>query len=418
MSRTVVVGAGIVGLCSARELVLRGHEVVVVDQGPREQHNCSWGNLGMIVPSHFEPLAAPGMVGYGLRMLARPDSPFGFHLPPSPALVGWAWRFWRSATREHVERASPVLAKMHLASLDLTRTLMAELGGDFGFAEHGLLTLCRTPERLDAEAELARQGRAFGMAVDVLDAAALREREPGVDFDVVGAVHYGNDAHLEPGLLVEALVRDLESRGVGFHWSSQVLGFEREGAVVRAAATREGAVQGDRFVLAGGVESEALARDLGARIPLVGGKGYTITLDQPPQLPKACVILAEARVAATPMRGVFRIGGTMEIGAGDLSVSAARLAGIRCSFCTYFPAFDEASFEGVPVWAGRRPLTPDGLPAIGKAPGVRNAVVACGHAMMGLSLGAVTGRLVAQEMEGEPPDVELELFRPDRFGRV
>ncbi|MCB8933173.1 MAG: FAD-dependent oxidoreductase [Fimbriimonadaceae bacterium] len=416
MSRVVVIGAGIVGLCSAREMVRRGHEVAVIDRGARDQHNCSWGNLGMIVPSHFEPLAAPGMVGYGLRMLANPESPFGFHVPPSPALLAWAWRFWRAATSAHVERASPVLARMHLASLDLTRDLLKELGGDFGFVEHGLLTLCKTAARLDAEAALAEHGRAFGMTVDVLDRAALREREPGVDMDVVGAVHYRNDAHLEPGLLTEALVKDLEARGVCFHWSTDALGFEQDGSDVRAVRTSAGIVEGDRFVVAGGVESEGLAAELGVRIPLVGGKGYTMTVEDPPQLPKASVILAEARVAATPMRGAFRIGGTMEIGAGDLSVSHRRVAGIRRSFCDYFPAFSEATFAGVPVWAGRRPLTPDGLPCLGVAPRFSNCAIACGHAMMGFSLGAVSGRLVAQLLEGEPHAVPLDLFGPDRFG--
>ena len=119
--RVVVVGAGIVGLCTARELALRGHEVVVLERGPREHRGCSWGNLGMIVPSHFEPLAAPGVVPYGLKMLSNPESPFGFHVPPSRELVGWSARFLRAGTHEHVERASPVLAKMHVASLGCPR---------------------------------------------------------------------------------------------------------------------------------------------------------------------------------------------------------------------------------------------------------------------------------------------------------
>lgn len=416
MSRVLVIGAGIVGLCSARELSLRGHRVVVVEQGPKDHHGCSWGNLGMIVPSHFEPLAAPGMVGYGLRMLANPKSPFGFHWPPTPSLLRWAWRFWRASTRKRVERAAPVLARMHLASLELYRTLLKDLGDDFGFAEQGLLTLCKTQARLDGEASLAVHARQYGLDVDVLDAAALRERQPGVDFDVCGAVHYRNDAHLEPGLLTAALVRDLEARGVEFVWSSPALGLEVEGARVRAVRTRAGSLEADAFVLAGGVESGLLAKAVGLQVPLVGGKGYTMTVPDPPQLPSACVILAEARVAATPMRGAFRIGGTMEIGARDLAVNEARVAGIRRSFCSYFPAFSEASFEGAPVWAGLRPLTPDGLPCLGVAPGVPNCVIACGHAMMGFSLGPITGRLVAQLVERESPEVALDLFRPERFG--
>ena len=185
---------------------------------------------------------------------------------------------------------------------------------------------------------------------------------------------------------------------------------------MRAVDTSQGPIEGGHFVLAGGVDTGRLARAVGLNVPLEGGKGYTMTVPNPPQGPKACVILAEARVAATPMPNGFRIGGTMEIGAPDLSVNPRRVAGIRRSFCSYFPAFDEGTFDGVPVWAGLRPLTPDGLPCIGAAPGAPNCVVACGHAMMGLSLGPITGRVVAQIVDGESPEMDLGLFRPDRFG--
>jgi D-amino-acid dehydrogenase len=158
-----------------------------------------------------------------------------------------------------------------------------------------------------------------------------------------------------------------------------------------------------------------LLRTVGLRLPLQAGKGYSLTLPAPPELPELCSIFAEAKVAVTPMGGRLRFGGTMEVGGLDLSVNPARVRGIVKSVHAYFPKFSEDDFQNVPPWAGLRPVSPDGIPYLGEVPGLENLIVATGHAMMGLSLGPVTGRLVTDLLAGDAPFRSIEALAPGRF---
>jgi D-amino-acid dehydrogenase len=178
--------------------------------------------------------------------------------------------------------------------------------------------------------------------------------------------------------------------------------------------TKQGEFAGETFVLAAGAWSPAAAAALGLRLPMQAGKGYSMRLEHPVQRPKYCSLLMEARVAVTPMGSALTVGGTMEITGNDLSVNPARVRGIRKAFVQYYPAFKEADFEALPVWSGLRPCPPDGMPYLGRTRAKRNLVVATGHSMMGLSLGPVTGEIVAQLVCGEPTSVALREVDPDR----
>jgi D-amino-acid dehydrogenase len=182
--------------------------------------------------------------------------------------------------------------------------------------------------------------------------------------------------------------------------------FELKGGSVTAITGNEHRFEGDEFVLAGGSWTPELMKKLGIHLPLQAGKGYSLTLPNPPELPQVCSIFVEAKVAITPMDGKLRFAGTMEVGGLDLSINPARVRGIVKSVHSYFPKFSEADFEGVKPWAGLRPVSPDGIPYLGRPDGIPNLIVASGHAMMGLSLGPVSGRLVADLLDG------AESFRP------
>ncbi|MCB1212530.1 MAG: FAD-dependent oxidoreductase, partial [Verrucomicrobiales bacterium] len=169
------------------------------------------------------------------------------------------------------------------------------------------------------------------------------------------------------------------------------------------------------FVLASGVWSAAMAKALDLRIPMQAGKGYSLTLPNPKQLPALCSICTEARLAVTPMDGALRVGGTMEMAGTDESISQRRVRGITRAFPDYFPAFEERDFAEVKPWTGLRPVSPDGMPYIGRSDRWENLTIATGHAMMGLSLAPATGRIVADLLNGDKPPVALELMSPNRF---
>lgn len=410
----MVIGGGVIGLCSALALAEKGMHVTVLEAGGEDSESCSTGNAGMIVPSHFVPLAAPGMALYGLKMLLRRDSPFGFSWPPSFEMAEWAIRFLRASNAAQAQRAGPVLRDLNLLSRARYRELHQSLGIE-GLRESGLTMMCETQQALDEEYRQAERAERLGLRVQTLDRAGLRREEPHVEIEAVGGVKFLDDASLDPPAFLRAVRAELRRRGVRLHYDCPATGFSLGTSRVDAVRTKDGEFPADEFVLAGGVATGALARGLGLRLPLVGGKGYGFTVTEPPVPLRACAILVEARVALTPMPSGLRIAGTMELGARDLRASPRRLEGIRASVRRCLPALRQARLEDAPVWAGLRPCSPDGLPYLGRTARWSNLTLAAGHAMMGLSLGPATGEMVGQIVAGEPTSVPIELLNPDRY---
>lgn len=414
--RVTIVGGGIIGLCSALYGARRGHEVLLLDAGPEGFPGCSHGNAGMVVPSHVVPLAAPGMVGLGLKWMWNPESPFYIKPRWNADLIRWGLLFWRAANAGHVRRSAPLLRDLHLRSRACFESLASEPGLEFGLEKRGLLMLCKTQHGLDEEARAAETARALGIPAEVLDSRQTGQLDPTITMDVAGSVYFPKDCHLNPGRLIAAILVELKRRGVRFAWETEVLSWNCDGNKIRSINTSKGVFEGDMFVLAAGSWTPSVARDLGLQIPMQAGKGYSLTLPRPRQLPQLCSILTEARVAVTPMGAELRFGGTMEIAGLDTRIHPLRVQGIIKAAARYFPEFSNADFEGVRPWAGLRPCSPDGLPYLGRARRQENLVVATGHSMMGLSLGPVTGEIVAALLSGEEPGLDLTLLAPDRFG--
>jgi D-amino-acid dehydrogenase len=413
--RVVVIGGGVVGLCSAYYLNARGFEVTVLDRDPSECEGCSFGNAGIVVPSHFVPLAAPGMVALGLKCMWNSESPFYLKPRFSPQLFSWIWRFWKAATKKKVQAAAPALRDLHMASRALYEELDRELAHEFSLEEKGLLLLCKTEHTLHDEAKVAEHAHQLGLHAEVLDAAATARQEPNVTMSIVGSVYYPLDCHLTPARLIEALRGRLVSAGVSLCWNTPVESFRREGSRVSAALAGGRSFEADEFVLTAGVWSDDLARQLNLNIPMQAGKGYSLTLPNPPQLPKTPMILTEARVAVTPMGSSLRLGGTMELAGIDTRINPSRVRGIVKSVPKYFPQFKPSDFEAIEPWCGLRPCSPDGLPYLGRSSKISNLTIATGHAMMGVSLGPISGRIVADSISGERPSVNIGLMSPDRY---
>lgn len=427
MARHVlVIGGGVVGLCTAWYAAERGWRVTVVDRGGPNRGGCSFGNAGLIVPSHFVPLAAPGTLGTALRMLRQPEAPLYVRPRWSLDLWRWAWRFWRSATPRHVARSAPLLRDLLMAGRALHIGL-AELfdknsgehthrGSAYGLARGGLLILCQTSLALDEEAHLVELAHEQDVPAEVVDAARIAQLDPQVRYDALGGVYFPLDAHLAPDQFMATLQARLAERPeVSFVWHTEVSGAIVSGRRIEEVTTTTGELEADEVVLAAGVWSGGLARQLGRLLPLEAGKGYSLTLDTPRVLPRLPAICAEARLAVTPMGQRLRIGGTMELAGLDESITASRVQAMVRNFVSYYPEFQEPDFGPVRPWSGLRPCSPDGLPYIGRPARYENLVVATGHAMLGLSLGPITGKLVAELLAREAPQIDLRLLSPDRF---
>ena len=412
----LIAGGGVIGLCVAYYASRRGHEVTLIDRGTAQSDRCSNGNAGMVVPSHFVPLAAPASLRAGLAMMRDPRSPLYIQPTLSWDLLTWGWHFWRAANTARVAKAAPALRDLHLASLAAYERLVSEFGNQFGLTQNGLLMLCRTEKALHEEAEVASLAHGLGMPAEVLDREQTAAKEPGVEMNVAGSVYFPKDSHVSPDRLMDFLRARVEQAGVRLIWNAQLEGWRTDGSRVIEARTSRGGFEAEEFVLCAGVWSSAMGRTLGLGLPMQAGKGYSLTLPEPKQLPKACAILTEARVAVTPMGQALRFGGTMEIAGMDESINARRVQQIVRSASEYYPQFAPGDFEGVAAWRGLRPCSPDGMPYIGRTRKYGNVVVATGHGMMGVSLGPITGELVAATVSGELIGFDLKLLDPDRYG--
>jgi len=417
MSRHVaIVGGGVIGLCTALYCARRGWRVTLVERYGESRDGCSFQNAGMVVPSHFVPLAAPGMVALGLKWMWNPASPFYIKPRASWCLLDWALKFWRAASAEHVRRAAPLLRDLSLASRDCFEELSTP-DNDFGLVKRGMLLLCKTRHALEDESKTAEHARSLGIPAEVLDAKQTAALDPGVRMDVAGSVYFPQDCHLAPDRLMAGLQRRVAQAGARFAWGSEVTGWRVDGEKrIRAIKlSNELEIEADEFILCAGSWSPLLARSLHLRIPMQAGKGYSLTLPRPRQSPQICAILAEARIAVNPMDGALRFGGTMEIAGLNEDINPIRVRGIIDAVPRYYPDLGPADFDGVLPWHGLRPCSPDGLPYLGRSARFSNLVIATGHAMMGISLGPITGRLAAEILSGERPGFDLSLLSPDRY---
>ena len=410
-----IVGGGIIGLCTAWYLKKEGCEVTIIDRDDFLD-GTSYGNAGMIVPSHFVPMATPGVITQGLKWLLNSKSPFYIKPRLNLDLLQWLWHFYRSANVRQAEKAMPVLYELNERSRDLYKTMAAESGFDFGFEERGLLMLYKTQKQAKEEKELAEKAHQLGVEAELLDGNALKRLEPEMEMDVLGGIYFPGDAHLYPNLLMKQLVVRLRELGVQFISNTSIVSFDIKGSKVEALRTStENRIPTEKILISSGSWTGLLLKKAGVKIHLQDGKGYSITLRETKNRPRIPTILSEAKVAITPMGNDLRIGGTLELSGLSQRISQMRVKGIIESIPAYYKNLEVSFAEKAPVWKGYRPCTPDGMPYIGKSDTFTNCYVGTGHGMMGLSLGAVTGKLISELMTGQQPMMDLQPFRLNRF---
>ncbi len=412
--KAIVIGGGIIGLSSAYYLEKKGWDVTILDKSDLLD-NCSYGNLGMIVPSHFVPLAAPGMVAQGIRWMFDKNSPFYIKPALNKDLISWGLKFLKCATEENVENAATALLDLNLYSKNLYEELESQPGFHFALEKKGILMYYKSNKTRNEELHLAEKAKGMGLDAKALSSEEVRALEPGTEMDVLGAVHYKCDAHLYPNKLIEQLLAHLRKAGVVIRENSLVNNIITQGGIVKEVVTQSESYEADMVVMAGGSWLSQIAKKANLKIPLMPGKGYSFTIDQPQRKLNIPAILCEARVAITPMNGHMRYGGTMEIGSVNNKVNLKRVEGIVNSIHEYFPNMRLSVPDKKDVWYGFRPCSPDGMPYLGFTNKFRNLIIAGGHAMMGLSLGPASGKVVADLASGVQPEVNIKCFRVDRF---
>jgi len=412
-SSIAVVGGGAIGLATAYYLAKEGHDVVVVE-ARRIGSGASWGNAGWLVPSLAGPVPAKGLAAYTLRSLGKPDSPVYLRPRLTPALVSWAWHFWRNCNDADHYRGLHETARLGSNTHDLFDQLKAD-GVEFQMWKDGLLFVSLDAAGAEAELEYLQPLGEYGYDLpgDILRGDALRAEEPFLSNGVGGGFVIGEERHVVPASLTRGLADAVERLGGRVLEGAEVTAIDRRGRRVGALHTTAGLLDADQVILAAGAWTTPLARLLGARIPMQAGKGYSFSI-KPDLMPRRPIYLGDAKVGVTPMGDRVRFAGTMEISGIDLGLNPRRIRAIVAGSRRFVADWPSQALQE--PWAGLRPMAPDGQPIIGRVPGFDNAFVSTGHAMLGVTLAPSSGLALAELVAtGTAPGV-LRPFDPARFG--
>lgn len=397
--RTLVVGAGAIGLACAYSLARRGREVVLIDRG-EPGAACTRGNAGWIVPSMSAPIPAPALTATSIRWMLSSDSPLYIAPTAVPGLARWLWRFWRHCNARDFDaglRAVAALNRGTLAAFDA----LARDGVDFELHRDGVLCVFEHAAYMESSRRDFEALRDFGYAVPAaLGGDALWAMEPALSSTVTAGFFTPEEYHVRPESLATGYTAALARMGVTLHTGVAVRGVRTVGRTVGRTVvlqTSDGDIEGDELLVAAGAWSGEVVAHLGARLPVQAGKGYSLTIPGEGGRVSRPVYFGESRIAVTPFDGALRLAGSMELSGINERLDARRMAAIRRGAAR---SFRDPLPAGGTEWVGMRPLTPDGLPMLGRVPGQANVWVATGHAMLGVTLAPVTGEAMADLMTG------------------
>lgn len=409
--KAVIIGGGIIGLSTAYYLLKDGHSVTVIDQSDISS-GASFVNAGYVSPSHLVPLSTPGMIASGLKMMFNQASPFYLKPRFDLELLKWAWNFNKSATKKHVKYAAPIIKDLTIFSRDLFQEMKDNNIFNFQFERKGLLMSYQTQKFEDKEANLANIAKEHGLKVKYINKEKLKEMEP--EMKAEGAFYYLDDAHTTPDDFMKKLQQYLEAKGVTFYINEKALDFVQNSNKVTHIITDKQQLSFDELVIASGTWSPILAKKLGVKMLVQAGKGYRINVKRKTGI-NYPAILSELNTAVSPMDGFTRFGGTMEIAGINSEINKDRVKKISINAKVFYPNINITDEEISNAACGLRPLSPDGLPFIGRSKSLKNVSFATGHAMMGLSQAHATGKLISEIVSEKKTSLNLSPFNLERF---
>lgn len=410
----LVIGGGVIGLNVALSLVDAGRSVCLLDAGDVGA-GAALGSCGTLTPSHAIPLTAPGMMKRALKSLFQPNAPLRVAPRWDAKLLRWLLRFSRESWPARFEETLLLRADLLRRSVSALRELCTQHGWHDVLHQQGHDYVAVTEaswRRLQHEAEVLRP---LGVVSETLTADEIRQEHTGLNANVCGALHFPNDAHLDPRVYLRQLVQQAESMGVDVQSHTAVLALLHDAGCVQGVRTSQGDVHGQQVVVCAGAKSVELLRGVGVELPLVPGKGYSIRYQQTQPKPARPLVLDEPAVCVTYADDGLLIGSTMEFVGFDASLNQQRINAIRAGAEAFFddlPATD----SGVP-WSGFRPMSVDERPIMGPIDGMRGLWVATGHGMLGVTMSALTGQVMRAWLTQQDVGFDLSPYAPSRFAR-
>lgn len=408
----MIIGGGIIGASCASELSRAGMKVTLIEKG-RVGYGCSYGNAGWMTPCFAMPLPMPGLFFKSLTWLLDPEGPLYIKPTPSLFLMKWLLKFLSSMNEAQAGRAIEALVELSKISLQEYERLNKALPGKMGLDKKGLLMVASTPSGLKACVNEMNLVSEHGVPGRQLSAEDVRKFEPAIRREVLGGVYFPEEAHAEPLATVRTLIDEAKLHGAEILEDTEVLSFEVFSNKVQAIHTTRGRMHTDMVVLATGSWSREIGKLLELRVPMLGGKGYSMIVPKLDRQPEHPIMWIEKKIAITPRENSLRMAGTLELVDQDFAISPRRVKAIMkgCRDLLYLPD-DVRVME---LWRGLRPCTPDGVPMIGWSKKINNLMLACGHQMLGLQSGSGTGKLVGDLILGRALNLRTDVFNPERF---
>lgn len=408
----VAVGAGVIGLSTAYELIHDGYDVTVLDAAS-VGHGPVAGSATTMALAEAAPVPAPGMVVRGLKWMLNPGSPLYIRPPLAPSFLRFMISMARHCNAADHRRGLAV----HLAlTADCLEILDEWRDHGISFEEHrrGILLAFEHTTSFEERRRSDEMFATYGHVPEVLDAAAVHEREPALTDIIQHGLFYADDRQVEPLSLTAALAKALERAGQTVIADVAVSGFVRSGGQITAVKTSDDRYECEAVVLAAGAYCGPLTRTLGSPMPIRPGKGYSVDYPDSPTALSTPLTFEDSHVAVTPLDGMLRVAGTMEFSGFETKVRPRRVKAMKQSAAHGLGDWDPSRSHR-PAWAGMRPMTPDGLPLIGQLPGYHNAYIASGHGMLGLTLAPSTARTVRRLIRGEAVSSTIAAVSPARF---
>lgn len=408
--KVVVLGSGVLGTTSAFYLARQGHEVIVLDRQTGPGMETSFANAGQVSPGYSAPWAAPGIPLKAIKWMLSEYSPLVIRPVWDPAMWRWVWQMLGNCTAKRYRINKARMLRLAEYSRMALNELRAETGIRYDDQSRGTLQMFRTQKQLDAAATDVAVLESCGVPYELLDRDGCVAVEPGlsgVRDKVVGGLRLPLDETGDCFKFTQSLAEKAKALGVDFRFGIQIEGLDMTNGSISAVRTDAGLIRADRYVMAMGSYSTQMLKAIGLDIPVYPVKGYSITvsIEDADCAPVSTIMDETYKVAVTRLGDRIRAAGTAELGGFDLTLRESRRRTVAHVVSDLFPTggnVDTAEF-----WAGLRPMTPDGTPLVGETP-IDNLYLNTGHGTLGWTMSCGSGRLLADIMSGQTPQISTE----------
>lgn len=413
LKKVIIIGGGVIGLTSAYFLRKSGAEVTIIEKGEFGMA-CSRGNQGWVCPAIHEPVPTPGLVTESIQMLMKKDSPLYIKPSAMPQLSGWLTQFMKHCNEAAFKKGEEALLTTSKHTLSLFNEIQKD-GVDFELHKKGMLFVFLYEANLKKKLErLKAVSHQYGhQKPEYKNQQEVKALEPALSDDVKGGIFLENQYHIRPESFSKGMVEKLKALGVKLYSNTEVIDIEKQENQITSVKTKQEVFEADAFLLAAGAWSDDIGKKLNYKLPLTAGKGYSITITNPKTEIDHPLYLGDLKGGITPFDHAIRIGGTMELSGKNVNIDKKRVQGIRSAASQYLK--EEIKGDTEEEWGGMRPMTPDGMPVIGAIPHLDNMYICTGHAMVGLAMAPVSGKMISEIILTGQTDLNIEAFSPARF---